>query len=420
MDTTVMQRPQAQSGNDEPWIIEDREAGTFKIRTSVYTDPELYKLEQREIFDKVWLLVGHASEVPNPGDFLRRNIAGRELLLTRTKDGEVRAFFNACRHKGATVCRAAKGNASRFTCVYHGWTFGNDGSLIGVPGKEAYSDAFDRSQLGLIEVRLEQYRDIVFVCFSKETGSLANFLGGATEAIDLMLDAHGGKWEVLPNPYVYTMRANWKLVFENSLDAYHAMILHSGYFTDFLPNVHGVRMTKEQVMGKHKYSSLRQTGPGHAANEIKLFTAVGDPARRARLIEEFGADKAERLDEYARQMVLFPNVFIAEQFPFLRVYYPVSPSETQTITWSFVPVSDTEASRKARIGAFTSFQGPCGFATPDDIDVMATCQTNYEALPDGTYMDASRGVWRSDDAEPEDEIITQVFFREWNRRVSGA
>jgi p-cumate 2,3-dioxygenase alpha subunit len=419
MTTANIVEPVARQGLKSRWIREDLDTGLFQIRASAYTDPDLFEQEMRDIFGKSWLYAAHATELPQPGDFLRRKMVGRDMLLTRGKDGAARAFYNMCRHKGATICRQAKGNASRFSCVYHAWTYANDGKLIGVPGMDAYGSGFDKKDMGLIPVRMEEYRGLLFVCFDGSAPHLTDFLGGAAEALNLMLDAHGGEWQVLPQPYSYTMKANWKLVFENSLDAYHAMTLHGGFFNDFLPEVHGIRMTRDQVMGAGKYSSLSQLGRGHVGNEIKQFTPNLDTGKRERLASLHGDDHADRLLDYSRQMVVFPNLFIAEQFPFVRTYYPISVEETETVTWSFVPAADSEAARRGRISAFTSFQGPCGFASPDDIDVLEGCQDNMRHLPADIYIDASRGVLRSDAAQPEDEIASQVILREWSRRLEG-
>ena len=106
-------------------------------------------LEQRRVFEQCWLYTGHASEIPQPGDFRSRRVAGRPVILVRGSDGVIRVLLNTCTHRGAQVCRESCGNAKTFQCFYHAWTFNNQGELIGVPGEDAYSAAFDRQELGL-------------------------------------------------------------------------------------------------------------------------------------------------------------------------------------------------------------------------------------------------------------------------------
>ena len=107
----------------ESLIVEDRDAGHFKVHRSTMTSQEIYELERAEIFDKCWLYVGHESEVAKPGDFKRRNVGGRPIIFIHGIDGEVRALLNACTHRGAKICRQDSGNSRAFQCFYHSWTF---------------------------------------------------------------------------------------------------------------------------------------------------------------------------------------------------------------------------------------------------------------------------------------------------------
>src|SRR3546814_10175060 len=92
----------------------------------------------RAIFDTCWLYLGHASELPNPGDFVTPKVAGRPMLFTRDKEDRYHALINTCPHRGAVVCRERKGSAPAFQCMYHGWVFANTGRLMVVPGQAGY------------------------------------------------------------------------------------------------------------------------------------------------------------------------------------------------------------------------------------------------------------------------------------------
>jgi p-cumate 2,3-dioxygenase subunit alpha len=120
-------------------IVEREEDGYFAYHRSALTSESLHRAELEHIFHRSWLYLGHESEVPNRGDFVRRTVAGRPLFFVRSRTtGEVRVFANSCTHRGATICRRDRGNAKSFQCFYHAWTFNSDGGLIGVPDEEGY------------------------------------------------------------------------------------------------------------------------------------------------------------------------------------------------------------------------------------------------------------------------------------------
>src|SRR5579871_3500608 len=132
-----------------PLVVNEPEAKRFEVHRSALVDPALLELEQRRIFDRCWIYVGHESEVRAPGDFRTRNVCGRSVIFCRDSKNALRVFLNTCRHRGAIVCREAEGNAKSYFCFYHGWTYNRDGALDGVPGESAYPASFDKNEFGL-------------------------------------------------------------------------------------------------------------------------------------------------------------------------------------------------------------------------------------------------------------------------------
>ena len=218
-------------------ISDDREEGIFRVHRSVFVDRDIFELERDRIFDRSWLFAGHISEFPKPGDFITRHVGGRPLILVNSDDGEIRALLNTCRHRGNLVCREHKGSgAEMFRCFYHGWIYNTRGELKGVPGEEAYSDAFDREALGLEPTpRMHNHRGLIFVSFDADIESFESYMGDALPVIDNTLNL--GDMEFVEGQFKYSMRANWKLLVENSMDGYHAAFTHERFATDFLPAV---------------------------------------------------------------------------------------------------------------------------------------------------------------------------------------
>ncbi|HJU10603.1 MAG TPA: Rieske 2Fe-2S domain-containing protein, partial [Candidatus Binataceae bacterium] len=161
-----------------------------RIHTSLYSDPDVLTDEFERIFHRGWVYVGHAGEIPNPGDFRLKKIGRHPVIMVRDDHGDVRLLFNRCRHRGSTVCQLEAGNAPTFRCAYHGWTYRNNGELAGVPYQDGYGGSFRREEMGLLSVpRMDAYRGFIFGSLSPAGITLDDHLGRpAKEQIDLFVD----------------------------------------------------------------------------------------------------------------------------------------------------------------------------------------------------------------------------------------
>jgi 3-phenylpropionate/trans-cinnamate dioxygenase alpha subunit len=164
------------------------------ISRRIFIEQEIYEEELRQIFARCWLFLCHDSQIPLPGDFMTTYMGEDPVLVTRDTGGKVRAFLNVCRHRGNRLCRADNGNAASFTCAYHGWTYGNDGRLTGVPYlKEAYHNELDRARWGLVPVaQLEDYKGLWFATFDPEAPPLREYLGEMAWYLDAFIDRREG------------------------------------------------------------------------------------------------------------------------------------------------------------------------------------------------------------------------------------
>lgn len=417
------------SSGISPFIRVDRAAATFKVSRRAFVDPAVLQAEQERIFDRAWLYLGHASELARPGDFVTRVVARRSLLFTRDAKGELHALFNTCPHRGAQVCRERAGNAKSFQCFYHGWVFAPDGTLRSQPGAECYGPDFNRDgSANLVPVpRFEQYRDFCFVSFDRNARSLPEYLGRAREFLDLVVDQAESGMTVVGGTQEYAIRANWKLLTENSIDGYHAATTHATYL-DYLKNSTGslVNVALDGV--------AYDLGGGHAVLEYKApwgrpvaqwIPSWGEEGKkdveaiRARLEERFGKERAERIATKNRNLLIFPNLVINDIMAItIRTYYPTAPDYMQINAWALAPKEESERSRKFRLFNFLEFLGPGGFATPDDVEALEQCQRGFQNMKEAGWSDISKGMGKQTPAY-DDEAQMRAFWSSWSERMGA-
>ncbi len=201
---------------------------TGKIDRRIFSEQAIYDDEMERIFGRAWLMIGHESLVPGIDDFFQTYMGEDPVILTRDGQGRLHALLNMCRHRGNRVVRVDDGNAKRFMCTYHGWTYRNDGALDHVPGEtEAYYDALDRSSLGLIEARVETYAGVVFATWAKDAPSLEAYLGDARWYLDTVFNRRDGGMQAL-GPMKWLEPVNWKTLVDNCSDNYHVPTSHHG------------------------------------------------------------------------------------------------------------------------------------------------------------------------------------------------
>ncbi|WOQ17254.1 aromatic ring-hydroxylating dioxygenase subunit alpha [Raineyella sp. W15-4] len=404
-------------------VIEEPESRTFRVRRTAMTSQDVFEAERERIFAHTWLYLGHESEIPDKGDYVRRPVGGRPLFMVRgAKTGEVNVFHNTCTHRGAAICRADKGSQKVFQCFYHAWTFDSEGELKGVPGEDAYVDEIDRAGLALQKVRTESYRGFVFVTFDPEIEDLTTYLAGARQYLDYVVDAMNGEVEVVPGTNEYGFDANWKLLVENSIDGYHASSTHDTYFkylqtlgTDLSIGVSGV--TKDLGNG-HAVLEYRAPWGRPVASWEPLF---GEDSKeeiaqlKADLVEKHGPEKAEMMTEINRNLLIYPNLVINDIMAVtVRTLVPTAPDRVEVTAWEIAPKGELPQLRQRRLDSFLTFLGPGGFATPDDLEALESCQQGFSS-GGVEWNDISRGMGRA--AQATDEEQMRAFWRRWRDQL---
>jgi p-cumate 2,3-dioxygenase alpha subunit len=399
----------------------------FRVHRSAMTSAAVHRAEVERIFGKCWLYVGHESEVPKPGDFVRRKMAGRPIFMVRgAKSGNINVFHNTCTHRGALVCRQDSGNAKVFSCFYHAWSFDTEGRLNGVPDREGYSNGLDYDELGLARVaRVESYRGFVFASYDRDIVDLPAYLAGAKDYIDLVVDGCGGSVEIIKGTNEYSFDANWKLLAENSVDGYHAASTHDTYFK-YLVSL-GTDM-QGGVVGQ-----AVKLGNGHAVIEYsapwgrpvaKWEPLFGEESHaeidrlRAELVDRYGEERAHKMAEVNRNLIIYPNLIINDIMAVtVRTMFSPAPDRVDVTAWELAPTDELPTLRHRRLDSFLTFLGPGGFATPDDIEALESCQQGFTS-GGVEWNDISRGMGRGSMANDEEQM--REFWRRWQQQMGTA
>ena len=386
-------------------LVDDRpEAGLFRVHRSAMTSEALFALEQERIFAHAWLYVAHASEF-DAVSVLVRCVGNRTVQLVRA-DGVLQAFLHSCPACGAALDPVADPAGG-------GWCAADD-------------RFWGRADLEPIP-QVDDYRGFVFACLDAHAGPLSAYLGGVTEYIDLVVDQSEVGMRVLPGSQEFGFRANWKLYVENVLDTYHVLPVHQTYFQYLAGRGGGVK-----YHGRRD-GTARALGSGHAVAELEASYArpvarwdptFGEESRpeieaiRARLVALHGEGRAYRMADTIRLTLTFPNFILADIAALtIRSVTPIAPDRTVVQSWALAPVEESDRLLKRRLESYLAFIGPGGFATPDDVEAVESCQAGFAASA-VEWSDLSRGVHRSPNPN-HDEVQLQTFWRHWRDQLSG-
>lgn len=328
-------------------LIEKRKA-RHALPRELYIEPEVFRQDLEQIWHKDWIFAGHTFELEKPGQYLTLQIGDYPVLIIRDKIGQVRAFHNACRHRGSKVCEHAQGKVAKLVCPYHKWTFELDGSLLFAGNMGA---DFDRTQYNLKPVHCEIVHTYIYVCVADEAPEFESF----RHSVSPFIAPH-----FLDNCKVafesnLIEKGNWKLVFENNRECFHCDGTHPELMNSFVENlsVAGVGGEDDPELTAHwnrcetagmpsklvmdPNGRFRMTRIPLSAGAVS-YTMDGKPAVAGRL------DKSGEPDIGALLYFNYPstwNHFLGDHALSFRVL-PIGPGETLVTTKWLVPNTAVE------------------------------------------------------------------------------
>ncbi|AWH91711.1 benzoate 1,2-dioxygenase large subunit [Dietzia lutea] len=382
--------------------LEDRpEDGIIRANRRIFTDEEIFELEMKHIFEGNWVYLAHESQIPEVGDYFTTDIGRQPVVITRGKDGQLNCLINACSHRGAMLCRRKTDNRTTLTCPFHGWTFSNSGELLKVkdPRDAGYPEQFntDGSHDLRRVARFESYRGFLFGSLNPDVLPLEEHLGDSRTIIDMLVDQSPEGLEVLRGSSTYTFDGNWKLQAENGADGYHVSATHWNYAATTARRGSGESKNETKAMDAGTWG---KQGGGYWSfdhGHLLLWMWWGNPEdrplweRRRELAEQIGEKKAEFMVGASRNLCLYPNVYLMDQFSSqIRHFKPISVDKTEVTIYCIAPKGESAEARAARIRQYEDFFNATGMATPDDLEEFRSCQKTYlaDAAP---WNDMTRG-----------------------------
>jgi salicylate 5-hydroxylase large subunit len=358
------------------------EGGTARVPNWVYTDPEIFAREQQRIFSgNGWLYVCLEAEIPKPGDFTRSQLGNREVVAVRGADGAINVLVNRCAHRSMQFCTAQRGTAKDFTCPYHQWSYDLAGNLRSIPFRRGFRGQggmpadFRLEEHGLTRLAVTQRHGVVFASFGAPNETLEEYLGPRMLGyFDRVFD--GRRLEVLG--YLrQRIPSNWKLMFENIKDPYHASLLHVFLVTFGLFRLDQQSSIEMDDTARHAVLVSRrgEQEVNEATAQMSAFRstfALQDP-RLLQPVREFPGEPTVVMQ------TLWPNMIVQQQSNTLatRQIIPLDAGRFD-LAWTFFGYTDDTPEMRTRRLRQANLMGPAGLVSVDDSEAMLLSQAGID------------------------------------------
>jgi phenylpropionate dioxygenase-like ring-hydroxylating dioxygenase large terminal subunit len=416
-----------------------------RIHRDAYISDEVFALERERLFARTWLFLGHGSQVPNPGDFITTELAGRPLILVRRPDKSLQVLANRCAHKGAKVLTDPAGNTGRaFRCPYHGWSYRLDGSLLGVPVQKDYEGTRMReceTGQGLHRVAMGEHRGFVFVRLGEDGPAFQEYFGSALSFLDMMADRSPvGELEVMGPPLRSVIACNWKMYLENINDGLHVFAAHEPSaiagraIWAGKPPDEPKPMAVEQLIGfQFGVEFMEKMGGrvmpnGHSLLGVNasIHSHYGELADyTTAMTAAYGAERAKQILAFMPQNgILYPSIAVKSSPQVMRVLRPVAANRTILEAWCFRAKGAPEIMAERSLLYMRLVFSPMSLVAQDDVHIFETAQQALAA--DGNpWVSLHRGHRgaESGDAEAEaggiNEVLMRNQYRAWAKFMAA-
>lgn len=367
-----------------------------EIHKDLYIDQELFQLEMEQLFANTWVYVGHASQIPNKGDYYTTTVGTEEVVMVRHSDNSIKVLYNRCPHKGVKVAGESCGNTGKFfRCPYHAWTFRTDGRLLAIPLKKGYEDTgFECSEAsqGMAPVEnVEVYRDFVFCRLSPEGESFEDFFGESLSTIDNMVDrSPEGKLEIAGGVMRYMHNCNWKMLVDNQTDTCHPMVAHESSAgtavkvwedaPEGTPKPMAVELFAPFMSPYEFFENMGirvwENGHGHTGVSDSIHAEYSDiDGYWDQMVAAYGEDRAkEILGDVRHNTVYFPNIMIKGPIQTLRVFKPIAADKTLVESWTFRLVGAPDKLFERTLMYNRLINAPTSVVGHDDLEMYERAQ----------------------------------------------
>lgn len=416
-----------------------------EIHKDLYIDEDVFQLEMEQLFANTWVYVGHASQIPNKGDYYTTTIGTEAVIMVRHTDNSIKVLYNRCPHKGVKVAGETCGNTGKFfRCPYHAWTFRTDGRLLAIPLKKGYEDTgFECSEAsqGMAPVEnVEVYRDFVFCRLSPEGESFSDFFGESLSTIDNMVDrSPEGKLEVAGGVMRYMHHCNWKMLVDNQTDTCHPMVAHESSAGTAIkvwedapegtPKPMAVELFAPFMSPYEFFENMGirvwENGHGHTGVSDSIHAEYSDiDGYWDQMVAAYGEERTkEILGDVRHNTVYFPNIMIKGPIQTLRLFKPIAADKTLVESWTFRLVGAPDKLLERTLMYNRLINAPTSVVGHDDLEMYERAQEALHSrgrdwMNVGRLYDPAEKDQKNVVVNGTSEMQMRAQFRAWLKYMS--
>ncbi|WP_269900745.1 aromatic ring-hydroxylating dioxygenase subunit alpha [Paenalcaligenes faecalis] len=411
-----------------------------EVHKDLYINDELFQLEMEQLFANTWVYVGHASQIPNKGDYYTTTIGTEEVIMVRHSDNSIKVLYNRCPHKGVKVAGETCGNTGKFfRCPYHAWTFRTDGRLLAIPLKKGYEDTgFECSEAsqGMAPVEnVTVYRDFVFCRLSPEGQSFEDFFGESLTTIDNMVErSPEGKLEIAGGVMRYMHNCNWKMLVDNQTDTCHPMVAHESSAGTAIkvwedapegtPKPMAVELFAPFMSPYEFFENMGirvwENGHGHTGVSDSIHAEYSDiDGYWDQMVSAYGEERAkEILGDVRHNTVYFPNIMIKGPIQTIRIFKPIAVDKTLVESWTFRLVGAPDKFLERTLMYNRLINAPTSVVGHDDLEMYERAQEALKSrgrdwMNVGRLYDPAEKEQKNVVVNGTSEVQMRAQFRAW-------